>query len=57
MICIHTAKSLTKLLKTSVGYDVTQSLCDYLKQLERCAVVSGWSREEAASFLAAGLRG
>ena len=33
-----------------MGYDGTQSLCDYLKQLERCTVVSGWSREEAASF-------
>jgi len=40
-----------------VGYDGTQSLRDYLKQLEHCSVVSGWSREEAASFLAAGLRG
>lgn len=40
-----------------MGYDGTQTPCDYLKQLERCVVVSGWSREEAASFLAAGLRG
>lgn len=38
-------------------YDSAQSLCDYLKQLECCSVVSGWSQEEASSFLATGLRG
>ena len=28
-----------------------------MKHLERCPVVNGWNQEEAALFLAAGLRG
>ena len=38
-------------------YDGTQWLRDYLKHFEHCSVVNGWNQEEAALFLAAGLRG
>ena len=38
-------------------YDGTQSLRDYLRHFERCSVANGWSKEEAAVFLAASLRG
>ena len=48
---------LNKAIKNPVDYDGTQSLRDYLKHFERCSVVNGWNQEEAALFLAAGLRG
>ena len=43
-----------KFMKSS-RYDGIQSLRDYLKHFERCSVVNGWSKEEAAVFLAASL--
>ena len=46
-----------KPVKNPADYDGTQSLRDYLKHFERCSVVNGWSKEEAAVFLAASLRG
>ena len=46
-----------KPVKNPVDYDGTQSLRDYLKHFERCSVVNSWSKEEAAVFLAASLRG
>ncbi|CAH3027943.1 unnamed protein product [Porites evermanni] len=48
---------LSKPIKNPADYDGTQSLRDYLKHFERCSVVNGWNQEEAALFLAAGLRG
>ena len=48
---------LNKPIKNPADYDGTQSLRDYLKHFERCSVVNGWNQEEAALFLAAGLRG
>ena len=46
-----------KPVKNPADYDDTQSLRDYLKHFERCSVVNGWSKKEAAVFLAASLRG
>ena len=46
-----------KPVKNPVDYDGTQLLRDYLKHFERCSVVNGWSKEEAAVFLAASLHG
>lgn len=46
-----------KPVKNPADYDSTQSLRDYLKHFEHCSVVNGWSKEEAAIFLAASLRG
>ena len=43
-------------LNNPADYDDTQSLRDYLKHFERCFVVNGWNQEEAALFLATGLR-
>ena len=48
---------LSKPIKNPAEYDGTQSLRDYLKHFDRCSVVNGWNQEEAALFLAAGLRG
>ena len=45
-----------KPVKNPADYDGTESLRDYLKHFERCSAVNGWSREEAAVFLAASLR-
>ena len=50
-------RKLTKPVKNPADYDGTQSLRDYLKQFERCSVFNGWSKDEAAIFLAASLRG
>lgn len=50
-------RKFTKPVKNPADYDGTQSLRDYLKHFERCSVVNGWSKEEAAVFLAASLRG
>ncbi|XP_068739315.1 uncharacterized protein [Montipora capricornis] len=44
-------------VKNPADYDGTQSLRDYLKHFERCSVVNGWNKEDAAVFLAASLRG
>ena len=46
-----------KPVKNPSDYDGTQSLRDYLRHFERCSVVNGWSKEEAAVFLTASLRG
>lgn len=46
-----------KPVKIPQDYHGSQSLRDYLKHFERCAVVNGWDDEERAAFLAAGLRG
>ena len=46
-----------KPVKNPADYDGTQSLRDYLRHFERCSVVIGWSKEEAAVFLAASLLG
>lgn len=50
-------RKFMKPVKNPADYDGTQSLRDYLKHFERCSVVNGWSKEEAAVFLAASLRG
>ena len=50
-------RNFNKPIKNHADYDGAQSLRDYLKHFERCSVVNGWSQEEAALFLAAGLRG
>ena len=50
-------RKFTKPVKNPADYDGTQSLRDYLKHFERCSVVNGWSKDEAAVFLAASLRG
>ena len=39
-----------KPVKNPADHDGTQSLRDYLKHFERCSVVNGWSKEEAAVF-------
>ena len=49
-------RKFTKPVKNPTDYDGTQSLRDYLKHFERCSVVNGWSKDEAAVFLAASLR-
>ena len=50
-------RKFMKPVKNPADYDGTQSLRDYLKHFEHCSVVNGWSKEEAAIFLAASLRG
>ncbi|XP_068670989.1 uncharacterized protein [Montipora foliosa] len=50
-------RNFLKPVKNPADYDGTQSLRDYLKHFERCSVVNGWNKEEAAVFLAASLRG
>ena len=50
-------RKFLKPVKNPADYDGTQSLRDCLKQFERCSVVNGWGKEEAAVFLAASLRG
>ena len=50
-------RNFNKPIKNYADYDGAQSLRDYLKHFERCSVVNGWTQEEAALFLAAGLRG
>ena len=50
-------RKFMKPVKNPADYDGTQSLGDYLRHFERCSVVNGWSKEEAAVFLAASLRG
>ena len=50
-------RKFTKPVKTPTDYDGTKSLRDYLKHFERCPVVNGWSKDEAAVFLAASVRG
>ena len=50
-------QNFSKPVKNPVDYDGTQSLRDYLKHFERCSVVNGWNKDEAAVFLAASLRG
>ena len=50
-------RKFLKPVKNPADYDGTQSLRDYLKHFERCSVVNGWNKEEAAVFLAASLRG
>ena len=50
-------RKFLKPAKNPADYDGTQSLRDYLKHFERCFVVNGWSKDEAAVFWAASLRG
>lgn len=50
-------RKFTKPVENPTDYDGTQSLRDYLKHFERCSVVNSWSKDEAAVFLAASLRG
>ena len=50
-------RKFMKPVKNPADYDGTQALRDYLKHFERCPVVNGWSKEEAAVFLAASLPG
>ena len=50
-------RKFMKPVKNPADYDGTQPLRDYLKHFERCSVVNSWSKEEAAVFLAASLRG
>ena len=50
-------RKFTKPVKNPTDYDGTQSLRDYLKHFERCSVVNGWRKDEAAVFLATSLRG
>ena len=49
-------RKILKPVKNPADFDGTQSLRDYLKHFERCSVVNGWNKEEAAVFLAASLR-
>ena len=49
-------RKFTKPVKSPTDYDGTQSLRDYLKHFERCSVVNGWSKDEAAVFPAASVR-
>ena len=50
-------RKFLKPVKNPADYDGTQLLRDYLKHFERCSVVNGWNKEDAAVFLAASLRG
>ena len=50
-------RKFSKPVKNPADYDGTLSLRDYLKHFERCSVVNGWNKDEAAVFLAASLRG
>jgi len=46
-----------KPVKNPLDYDGTQSLRDYLKHFECCSNVHGYSKEEAAVYLATSLHG
>ena len=50
-------QKFNKPVKNPADYDGSQSLRDYLRHFERCSVANGWSKDEAAIFLAASLRG
>lgn len=50
-------RKLNKPVKNPADYDGSQSVRDYLRHFERCTVVNGWSKDEAAVFLAVSLRG
>ena len=50
-------RKFLKPVKNPADFDGTQSLRDYLKHFERCSVVNGWNKKEAAVFLAATLHG
>ena len=50
-------RKFNKPVKNPADYDGSQSLRDYLRHFERCSVFNGWSKDEAAVFLAASLRG
>ena len=50
-------RKFNKPVKNPADYDGSQSLRDYLRHFERCSVVNGWSKDEAAVFLVASLRG
>ncbi|CAH3147049.1 unnamed protein product [Pocillopora meandrina] len=51
------SRKFNKPVKNPADYDGSQSLRDYLRHFERCSVVNGWSKDEAAVFLAASLCG
>ena len=50
-------RKFNKPVKNPADYDGSQSLRDYLRHFERCSVVNGWSKDEAAISLATSLRG